>query len=40
MGFSEYPAAGRESNPAKSAGLRLGDRVICIGQTATEAMTP
>ena len=37
VGFSEIgQAGGGTSNPAKEAGLRLGDRVICIGQTRTE----
>ena len=38
VGFSEIGQAdGGTSNPAKEAGLRLGDRVICIGQTRTES---
>lgn len=38
VGFSEIgQAGGGTSNPAKEAGLRLGDRVICIGQTRTES---
>lgn len=38
VGFSEIGRAdGGTSNPAKEAGLRLGDRVICIGQTRTES---
>lgn len=38
VGFSEIgQASGGTSNPAKAAGLRLGDRVICIGQTRTES---
>ena len=38
VGFSEIgQASGGTSNPAKAAGLRLGDRVICIGQTHTES---
>lgn len=27
---------GGTANPAKAAGLHLGDRVVCIGETATE----
>ena len=39
VGFSEIGQAdGGTSNPAKEAGLRLGDRVICIGQTRTESI--
>ena len=38
VGFSEIGQTdGGTSNPAKEAGLRLGDRVICIGQTRTES---
>ena len=38
VGFSEIgQAGGGTSNPAKEAGLHLGDRVICIGQTRTES---
>ena len=38
VGFSDIgQAGGGTSNPAKEAGLRLGDRVICIGQTRTES---
>ena len=38
VGFSEIgQAGGGTSNPAKKAGLHLGDRVICIGQTRTES---
>ena len=38
VGFSEIGQAdGGTSNPAKEAGLHLGDRVICIGQTRTES---
>ena len=37
VGFTDLTdAAGAPVNPAKSAGLRLGDRVICIGDTPTE----
>ena len=38
VGFSEIgQAGGGTSNPAKEAGLHLGDRVICIGQTRPES---
>lgn len=38
VGFSDLDASGGGTvNPAKAAGLRLGDRVICIGQTETES---
>ncbi len=38
VGFSEIgQTSGGTANPAKAAGLRLGDRVICIGQTRTES---
>ena len=38
VGFSRYrqPRPGGTVNPAKAAGLRLGDRVIRIGQIRTE----
>ena len=36
VGFSELNTAAGSANPAKQAGLRLGDRVICIGSTRTE----
>ena len=36
VGFSEVNTAAGAVNPAKLAGLRLGDRVIRIGQTQTE----
>lgn len=36
VGFSDVNVSGGSVNPAKSAGLRLGDRVICIGSTQTE----
>ena len=37
VGFSNVERAdGEMVSPAKSAGLRLGDRVICIGETQTE----
>ena len=37
VGFSDVErASGGTANPAKEAGLRLGDRVIRIGATATE----
>ena len=36
VGFSDVNVAGGTANPAKEAGLRLGDRVICIGQTPTQ----
>ena len=37
VGFSDIgKASGGTANPAKAAGLRLGDRVICIGTTPTE----
>lgn len=37
VGFSDVDRAdGGTANPAKAAGLRLGDRVICIGETPTE----
>ena len=36
VGFSEVHTAAGAVNPAKLAGLRLGDRVIRIGQTQTE----
>ncbi len=38
VGFTDITAAdtGAVDNPAKEAGLRLGDRVICIGDTRTE----
>ena len=38
VGFSDLDAPGGGTvNPAKAAGLRLGDRVIRIGQTETES---
>ena len=36
VGFSNIEQDGTMVSPAKAAGLRLGDRVICIGETATE----
>ena len=36
VGFSDVNTAAGPENPAKVAGLRLGDRVIRIGSTATE----
>ena len=37
VGFSDVDRAdGGTANPAKAAGLHLGDRVVCIGETATE----
>lgn len=36
VGFSEVHTAAGTVNPAKQAGLRLGDRVIRIGTTVTE----
>ena len=36
VGFSEIHTAAGAVNPAKQAGLRLGDRVIRMGQIATE----
>ena len=37
VGFSDIDSPGGSTvNPAKAAGLRLGDRVIRIGQTSTE----
>lgn len=36
VGFSDVNVSGGTVNPAKAAGLRLGDRVICIGDTPTE----
>ena len=37
VGFSDVDRAdGGTQNPAKAAGLRLGDRVVCIGKTPTE----
>lgn len=36
VGFSNVNTAAGPENPAKAAGLRLGDRVIRIGSTATE----
>ena len=36
VGFSELNTADGTVNPAKQAGLRLGDRVVRIGNTATE----
>ena len=36
MGFSEVHTAAGTVNPAKQAGLRLGDRVIRMGNTVTE----
>lgn len=36
VGFSDVNTAAGPENPAKAAGLRLGDRVIRIGSTATE----
>ena len=37
VGFSDIDSPGGSTvNPAKAAGLRLGDRVIRIGQTRTE----
>ena len=36
VGFAEVHTANGAVNPAKQAGLRLGDRVIRIGQTQTE----
>ena len=38
VGFSEIgQVSGGTVSPAKMAGLRLGDRVICVGQTRTES---
>ena len=38
VGFTDLNGPDRApANPAKEAGLRLGDRVICIGDTATES---
>lgn len=38
VGFTDLNGPdGAPANPAKEAGLRLGDRVICIGDTATES---
>ena len=36
VGFSDLNTEEGAVNPAKQAGLRLGDRVICIGETLTE----
>lgn len=36
VGFSNLEQKGGSVSPAKAAGLRMGDRVICIGETATE----
>lgn len=37
VGFSDISRAdGTVRNPAKAAGLRLGDRVVCIGEMKTE----
>ncbi len=36
VGFSNVEQDGAMVSPAKAAGLRLGDRVICIGETPTE----
>ena len=37
VGFSDVDRAdGGTANPAKAAGLHLGDRVVCIGETVTE----
>ena len=36
VGFSSIEQDGTMVSPAKAAGLRLGDRVICIGETTTE----
>ena len=36
VGFSDVNTAAGPENPAKAAGLRLGDRVIRIGRPATE----
>lgn len=36
VGFSSMEQNGTMVSPAKAAGLRLGDRVICIGETTTE----
>ena len=36
VGFSEVHTAAGTINPAKQAGLRLGDRVIRMGNTVTE----
>lgn len=36
VGFSTMEQNGSMVSPAKAAGLRLGDRVICIGETTTE----
>ena len=36
VGFSDLNTAGGSVNPAKKAGLRLGDRVIRMGNTQTE----
>lgn len=36
VGFSDINISGGTANPAKDAGLRMGDRVICIGDTTTE----
>ena len=38
VGFTDSSGPdGAPVNPAKEAGLRLGDRVICIGETVTES---
>ena len=38
VGFTDLSGPdGAPLNPAKAAGLRLGDRVVCIGDTATES---
>lgn len=36
VGFTDINTSGGTANPAKDAGLHMGDRVICIGSTATE----
>lgn len=36
VGFSDVFTANGAANPAKAAGLRLGDRIICIGPVETE----
>ena len=38
VGFTDINSSdGTPVNPSKAAGLRLGDRVICIGDTSTES---
>ncbi|MGN0706787.1 MAG: SpoIVB peptidase [Faecalibacterium sp.] len=36
VGFSDINVLSGSANPAKAAGLRLGDRIICIGSLQTE----